>query len=196
MASYSLTNTFQTHNSGQQFRMECWGLGATKNSGFSRRSHGFQVVPGGGTSSCKVALCLSGIFNSVSSELFRTVYKYPPVPPTLKQNNTKNPLSLAFPPPHLVSFGSFSPQSLPPQQNFPKALPALPLAKHHSMPAPCWAPTSSLASGVLLGQSPDFLTPLGTVLRTFPPALFIFIYFQVYWHSKGGQKLNKNRKCL
>lgn len=121
MASYSLTNTFQTHNSGQQFRMESWGLGATKNSGFSRRSHGFQVVPGGGTSSCKVALCLSGIFNSVSSELFRTVYKYPPVPPTLKQNNTKNPLSLAFPPPHLVSFGSFSPQSLPPQQNFPKS---------------------------------------------------------------------------
>ena len=62
----------------------------------------------GGTSACKVALCLSGIFNSISSELFRTVYKYPPVPPTLKQNNTKNPLSLAFPPPHLVSFGSFS----------------------------------------------------------------------------------------
>lgn len=131
----------------------------------------------GGTSSCKVALCLSGIFDSVSSELFRTVYKYPPVPPTLKQNNTKNPLSLAFPPPHLVSFGSFSPQSLPLQQNFPKALPALPLAKHHSMPAPCWAPTSSLASGVLLGQSPHFLTPLGTFWQLSPLyCLFLFTF--------------------
>lgn len=95
----------------------------------------------------KVAPFLSHIF--WSSKFLLTVHKYPQVPPILKQNKTQTlpPALHSHPPCNVILLLLLLslPQSLPPQQNFLKALSALPPTSHFS-----FLSTSQLSSCLLL----------------------------------------------
>lgn len=105
MAFFGPTNIFQAiANYGQQFktirgiccrsRKESLGKGGSQ-LGLVLRSH--HRFPGGLSIQQP---CSFWHLYSVSSELLLTVYKYPQVPPILKQKSP--PHSSAFPPPHLL----------------------------------------------------------------------------------------------